>query len=74
MTQARLAHVRLLAEGFSASYRFYRDGLGRPTPWEENGAYAELETDGEVRLAILPCSELEGDVELRVHDSGWAPA
>jgi lactoylglutathione lyase len=54
----RLTHVRLLVDDFSASYRFYRDVLGLETAWEDNGAYAEFRTGGDVMLAILPRGEL----------------
>lgn len=57
-------------DDFSASYRFYRDGLGLPTEWSENGSYAEFDTGGETRLAIFPRDEMAGDLELRRQGDG----
>jgi len=66
----RLTHVRILVGSFSASYSFYRDGLGLPTEWPDNGSYAEFETGGDTKLAIFPRAEMAGDVDLRPAGDG----
>jgi catechol 2,3-dioxygenase-like lactoylglutathione lyase family enzyme len=41
----QLTHVRLLIERFDECFRFYRDVLGLPIGWgEEGGSYASFET------------------------------
>jgi len=67
----RLTHVRILVEDFSASYHFYRDALGLPTPWDDNGSYVEFDVGAEVRLALFLRAEMGGDVHLR--DPGDGP-
>jgi len=61
----KLTHVRLLADDFSTTFRFYRDGLGLGTPWDDNGDYAEFDIGSDVRLAIFSRVEMGGDIELR---------
>ena len=70
-TGLRLTHVRVLTADFSASYAFYRDVLGLPTQWPDNGSYAELDAGGDTKLALFPRDEMAGDVPLG--DPGEGP-
>jgi catechol 2,3-dioxygenase-like lactoylglutathione lyase family enzyme len=50
----RLTHVRLLVARFDECLRFYRDVMGFPVAWgEEGGRYADLDAGEGVTLALF---------------------
>lgn len=49
-----LTHVRLLVSNFRESFLFYRDIMGFSIDWgNENSGYAELQTSGNIKLALF---------------------
>jgi catechol 2,3-dioxygenase-like lactoylglutathione lyase family enzyme len=66
----QLTHVRVLVEDFSASFRFYRDALGLPTRWEDNGGYADFPVGESLWLAIFPRGQMEAETRLRPAGDG----
>ena len=50
----RLTHVRLLVRRFDECLRFYRDVVGFPVAWgEEGGTYADLDAGEGITLALF---------------------
>lgn len=70
-----LTHIRLLIDDFSGCFRFYRDVLGLPTSFSDDGGpYAEFKLGGDKflglfsRLAmtdVLGTGALPADVEIQ---------
>jgi hypothetical protein len=57
----RITLITLGVADLPRAVRFYRDGLGWPTTYEEGGAIAFFQTAG-TRLALYPFDELVTDI------------
>ena len=65
--EPRITLITLGVANLPRAVRFYRDGLGWPTTYEEGGPIAFFQTAG-TRLSLFPFDELVADI------SGEAPA
>jgi hypothetical protein len=59
--EPRITIITLGVADLSRAVRFYRDGLGWPTTYEDGGEIAFFQTAG-TRLALYPFQELAGDI------------
>ena len=59
--QPRITLITLGVADLPRAVRFYRDGLGWPTTYEEGGPIAFFETAG-TRLSLFPLAELVADI------------
>lgn len=59
--EARITLITLGVTDLPRSVRFYRDGLGWPTTYEEGGAVAFFNTAG-TRLGLYPIEHLAADI------------
>jgi catechol 2,3-dioxygenase-like lactoylglutathione lyase family enzyme len=54
-----LTHVRLLVTKFAECFRFYRDTLGLPTQFpDDGGPYAEFDLGGDTYLGLFDRAEM----------------
>ena len=66
----KLTHVRLLVDDYGACFRFYRDVVGLPVTFgDEGGGYANFDT-GDATLAVFERREQSEAVELRSAGDG----
>jgi uncharacterized protein len=66
--EARLTLITLGVADLPRAVRFYRDGLGWPTTYEEGGPVAFFLTSG-TRLALYPLDHLAADIGPEVRPS-----
>lgn len=61
MMEARISLITLGVRDLPRAVRFYRDGLGFPTTYEEGSPVAFFSTGG-TRLSLFPLGELAHDI------------
>lgn len=66
--EPRITLITLGVSDLPRSVRFYRDGLGWPTIYEEGGAVAFFDTAG-TRLSLYPLEHLAADIGPEVRPS-----
>jgi uncharacterized protein len=59
--EARISMITLGVADMKRSYRFYKDGLGFPTPHKEDGGVIFFQTSGTC-LALFPRDKLAADI------------
>src|SRR4029434_3074505 len=66
--EPRITLITLGVSDLRRAVRFYRDGLGWPTTYEEGGPVAFFETNG-TRLSLYPTDHLASDLSDNVPKS-----
>lgn len=67
--EARITLITIGVADLPRAVRFYRDGLGWPTTYEEGGPVAFFNTSG-TRLSLYPLADLVADISADLQPTG----